>query len=227
MASDTRLKLILAAERLCGTHGIHAVPIRDIVEAAGQRNASALNYHFGDREGLVAAVINHRRSFVDTERVRLLDSFERDGVALDVPRIAQALAAPLAWLMREDATGANYVLFLSQVFVSDRLQYAESVRGLSDTGLRRCLRAYRDARPELSTRLARERFHVAGRTAVYALADWHRDVQGRDARLRGPLRDFERHLVALAAGLLNAAGPEKQGRAGRDAAQPRGDTAWT
>ena len=39
-------------------HGIE-VPLRDVAAAAGQRNNSAVQYHFGSREGLVAAVVAH------------------------------------------------------------------------------------------------------------------------------------------------------------------------
>jgi len=205
MAADTRVKLILAAERLCGAHGIHAVPLRDIVEAAGQRNASALNYHFGTREGLVAEVINFRRSWVDTERVRLLDGFQADGLTLDTMLIAQAVAAPLARLMLDDESGANYLLFLSQVFVSNRIQFAPAVRGRFDAGLRRCLRAYRELRPELAPRVARERFTLCGRAVVYGLADWYRDTHhGRGGGQRGGLQEFEAGLIPVAASILDA-----------------------
>ncbi len=215
MAADTRVKLILAAERLFGTHGIHAVSVREIVEAAGQRNISALNYHFGTREGLVAEVINFRRSWVDTERVRLLDCFQADGLALDALRIAQAVASPLVRLMLEEECGANYVLFLSQVFVSKRIQFAPAVRGRFDAGLRRCLRAYRALRPELATQAARERFTLCGRGVVYALADWHRDTNGRSGGQRASLTEFQAGLVPVSASVL-AAGAAPAGLTNND-----------
>ena len=205
MAADTRIRLILAAEQLFGAHGIHAVTVREIVETAGQRNTSALNYHFGTREGLVAEVINFRRSWVDTERIQLLDRLAAGGYALDFGRIAEALAKPLTQLMRDDENGANYVLFLSQVFVSDRLHYAPAERGRFDAGLRLCLDAYRDLRPDMTPRVARERFRLCGRAVVYALADWHRSTRGCDKiGLRAKFATFESGLVAIASGILSA-----------------------
>ncbi len=53
----TREKLIAAAERLMANHGIDGVDLREIHAAAGQRNRSAIAYHFGDREGLVVPVL--------------------------------------------------------------------------------------------------------------------------------------------------------------------------
>src|ERR687891_78479 len=53
----TAERLIAAAESLFATHGIDGVSLREINRAAGARNASALQYHFGDRDGLLRAVL--------------------------------------------------------------------------------------------------------------------------------------------------------------------------
>ena len=44
-------RLLREAERLFARRGLYQVKVREIIEAAGQRNVSALNYHFGSREG--------------------------------------------------------------------------------------------------------------------------------------------------------------------------------
>ena len=49
-----------AAESLIAEHDSYAVPLREIVKRAGQKNESALQYHFGNLQGLVSA-INERR----------------------------------------------------------------------------------------------------------------------------------------------------------------------
>ena len=48
---DTRERLLLTAEKLLGERGINGVSLREITREAGQRNASALHYHFGSRDG--------------------------------------------------------------------------------------------------------------------------------------------------------------------------------
>ena len=53
----TREKLKAAARGLIATHGLD-VGVRDIVRAAGCRNISALGYHFGSKDGLVAELLN-------------------------------------------------------------------------------------------------------------------------------------------------------------------------
>ncbi len=55
-----REQMILAAERLIAERGIDAVSLREIGATAGQRNNSAAQYHFGTKEGLVAAIYEYR-----------------------------------------------------------------------------------------------------------------------------------------------------------------------
>ena len=52
-SDDTRERLIDAAESLFAEHGIGGVSLREINRAAGARNAVAVQYHFGDREGII------------------------------------------------------------------------------------------------------------------------------------------------------------------------------
>lgn len=58
--TDTKLELLLAAERLFATQGIAATSIREINAEAGQKNQSAIHYHFGSREAVVDALVDLR-----------------------------------------------------------------------------------------------------------------------------------------------------------------------
>ena len=62
-----------AAERLVALHGGTGTTDRQIVEAAGQRNNSAIAYHFGNRQGLLDAVWHRRLARVGVRRASLLD----------------------------------------------------------------------------------------------------------------------------------------------------------
>jgi len=55
-ATDTRERLLRSAEYLFARTGIDT-PIREIHKHAGQRNASAIQYHFGSKQELLNAVI--------------------------------------------------------------------------------------------------------------------------------------------------------------------------
>ncbi|MCF1592354.1 TetR family transcriptional regulator [Streptomyces muensis] len=62
--TQTRDKLIRAAEEIFARDGVDGGQMRDIVRSAGQSNPSAVQYHFGSRRGLLDAVmaLHHERT---------------------------------------------------------------------------------------------------------------------------------------------------------------------
>jgi AcrR family transcriptional regulator len=105
-----RVALVETAERLFAERGIEAVSLRDIAAAAGQRNHSATQYHFGDRAGLVTAVYEHRMRIVNERRHRRLDHLESTGGTDDLPVMVEATVRPLAEVV--DETNGWYARFL-------------------------------------------------------------------------------------------------------------------
>lgn len=74
----TRRALISAAERLFAEKGPAHVTIREINELAGQKNESALQYHFKNLAGLVAATHRFRdEQIVAARRVCLQELMQR------------------------------------------------------------------------------------------------------------------------------------------------------
>jgi AcrR family transcriptional regulator len=67
-STETKTRLLDEAERLFAERGVWTVTNREITEAAGQKNVSALNYHFGSRAQLLLAVLERRG--VELDRVR-------------------------------------------------------------------------------------------------------------------------------------------------------------
>jgi TetR/AcrR family transcriptional regulator, regulator of cefoperazone and chloramphenicol sensitivity len=86
---------MLAGERLFARKGVDRVRLREINELAGQRNSSALHYHFGSRDGLVLAILRRHEDEIDAEVARVLDQWERDGRDPGVRDIAGAVVRPL------------------------------------------------------------------------------------------------------------------------------------
>jgi AcrR family transcriptional regulator len=56
--NETRTRLIRAGARLFGLHGFEATGTRDLAAAAGA-NLGSIRYHFGGKEGLYRAVLEH------------------------------------------------------------------------------------------------------------------------------------------------------------------------
>lgn len=105
-ATETREKLLRAAGHLFARQGLD-VPIREIHALAGQRNASAIQYHFGGKDDLVAALIErHAPSAEDMAAVRTDLEARRDDPRSFVDAIVRRLAAYLA-----DEQSRDYIRF--------------------------------------------------------------------------------------------------------------------
>lgn len=74
---DTKFNLILSALELFAQNGIDAVSMRTINNAAGTKNASAVHYHFGNKIGIIEAIIGFIRQELDTSRIDALTALER------------------------------------------------------------------------------------------------------------------------------------------------------
>jgi len=70
-AGDTKSRLLRVAERLFAEHGFGGVSIRQLT-AAADVNLAAVNYHFGSKEGLLAAIFERRCRPMNEERLRRL-----------------------------------------------------------------------------------------------------------------------------------------------------------
>ena len=91
---STKELLLDAAERLFARDGVHAARIREINELAGQRNPSALHYHFGTRMGLVEAILIRYQSAIDVKVADTLDRIEAGGRQSAVRDIVSAVVTP-------------------------------------------------------------------------------------------------------------------------------------
>src|SRR5690242_21868678 len=98
-SDSTSDKLLRAALHLFARQGLD-VPLRDINELAGQRNASALHYHFGGRPELVQAIIDRYR--LSDEEHAAIEAELRSGPH-DVREVVQGLVdRSCAWLATPD-----------------------------------------------------------------------------------------------------------------------------
>jgi AcrR family transcriptional regulator len=94
--SSTRDALLEQGALLYAQRGLSGVTAKELHAAAGARNASALHYHFGGQEGLVAAIITLHVDAVEERRARLVAEIEAADAAGDLRALVRALAAPMA-----------------------------------------------------------------------------------------------------------------------------------
>ncbi len=110
MATGTKDRILDAAERLFGERGFPSTSLRDITAEAGV-NVASVNYHFGSKEALLAAVLERRFRPINQERLALLDMVDARsaGGPPPVEDVVRAFLAPPYERQREwsrDAQGS-------------------------------------------------------------------------------------------------------------------------
>lgn len=93
-ARSTRDKLLDAAAGLFAERGVDNVSLAEIVRAAGQRNASAVHYHLGNRDDVLRELLARHVSAIAERRVELLDK-ARLQPPTDVRSAAEAIVRPV------------------------------------------------------------------------------------------------------------------------------------
>jgi AcrR family transcriptional regulator len=193
-SEETRARLIRAGERLFAEHGIEVVSLREITRAAGQRNATALQYHFGNRRGLVRAILAKHNRDVEAERHGMLDELEsRSGVS--AREWVQALVLPAAAKLEDRDGGRDYLRIMAELM--NRPDPKFDRRTLEDTrsSVNRWRKLVAPLMPGLSVNRLHRRF-TALRIMHFELGRRAESSPRRDDRL------FASHLVDLITAIL-------------------------
>jgi AcrR family transcriptional regulator len=108
-------RLIDAAEALYGEHGLDGVSLRQIGVAAGSGNNYAVQYHFGDADGLIRAILEERTPELERRRALLLAKVKEEGRLGDSRALMDVLYRPM--IDHVDAQGrrsyARFILALN------------------------------------------------------------------------------------------------------------------
>lgn len=115
VASAVPAALIRAAEELFAERGSDRVSLREIVAASGATNASAVQYHFGGRRGLVMAILDKHEPAIHAARHELLDAYEAAGRE-DIRSLASALVVPLADELDNPDGGCGYLQLVADLY---------------------------------------------------------------------------------------------------------------
>lgn len=106
---STKEQLVTTAERLFALHGIDGVSLRQIGAAAGIGNNSAVQYHFGSKDGLVKAILLHRLPTLIQRRSLL-------GLRIQPRDLRAAVEAHLLPVLEQaEHEDSYYTMFLEQL----------------------------------------------------------------------------------------------------------------
>lgn len=115
--NNTKRKLVLAALNLFAKEGINAVSMRTINTEAGAKNASAVHYHFGNKVGIISAVIDLIRKEHMSFLLPALDQLEqkaRDN-ELNIRILYSAFVDAYLSLAVNEEFGADAIHFFSRI----------------------------------------------------------------------------------------------------------------
>lgn len=110
-------RILDTAERLFARHGFYGVSVRDITEAAGV-DVALVNYHFGSKRELFAAVFQRRAEILNPERLARLAEVRRAALP-GVPSLEDIVNSFTYPLLERSARGGpgwkSYFALVAQV----------------------------------------------------------------------------------------------------------------
>jgi AcrR family transcriptional regulator len=200
-ASATRELILTTAERLFAEHGVLAVSNRQISEAAGQGNNTAVGYHFGTKADLVRAIVRKHTDQIERLRLQTLaraDSFTelRDWVDCLVRPTTEHLASlgTPTWFARFSAQIMTDPT-LREVMIEEALT-ASSMLQVID-GLNRCL-------ADLPPAVRAERSDMARQLMVHMWAERERALADGTPTARVSWDDAATGLIDAIVGIWQA-----------------------
>lgn len=125
--TDTRVRILDAAELLFTEHGFDATTLRQITAAAGV-NLAAVNYHFGSKEALIREVFRRRLTWLNQQRLQELDRLEAEaaGAPLKPSRILEVFfGVALKMAADTEGGGRTFMRLLGRTYTKP----SEFVRG--------------------------------------------------------------------------------------------------
>ncbi len=175
--------------------------MREIARAAGQKNPSALHYHFGNREALLAALAARRLLQLEARRIELLKEATAETTCSDLHKVCQILVGAPFYLCREDASFRDFLgVFGLHLLASDRDYFEVELSQEASSLIRLWERATQSISrlpPEILA-LRMENAHGAALLAMSRRAHRRGSFRGRHAEL------FFHNLVDQIAAMVSA-----------------------
>ncbi|MDP3967830.1 MAG: TetR/AcrR family transcriptional regulator [Nocardioides sp.] len=110
-------RILVAAERLFVEAGF-GVSLREIAVASGQRNHSAVQYHFGDRAGLADALYRYRMVPLNARRAEMMEEIWARGEERDIEVLLRAYIVPMAEHLLAQPGRSWYLRLMARFIIS-------------------------------------------------------------------------------------------------------------
>ena len=196
--------MIRAAERLFAERGVNGVSLREIGAAAGQRNNSAAQYHFGSKAGLLDAVFAARMSGIDARRRAMLDELEASGRHREIRALVETIVYPLVEALDLQAGASWYARFLVQTIFTPGFRLFDAGRADVTQALQRVLQHLDRCCAHVPAPIRAHRIALGTTMVVHALADRERVLDAGSVPVLESAALFAAELVDAVVGVLEA-----------------------
>jgi AcrR family transcriptional regulator len=199
--TDTRVRILDAAEELFMQHGFEGTSMRVLTARAGV-NLAAVNYHFGSKDALIEALFRRRLDPMNAERIRALEALEAEAEA-----IIRAFIRPgLTQLEDAKGGGRNFIRLLGRTYSEPAKPIRALIGQLYAPAMERYKAALERALPQMPREELVWRMHFMFGTLAYTLAatDTVQLIAGCKPEDRYDARLLEDRLTAFLAAGLNA-----------------------
>ena len=203
----TRAKLIAVAERLFAEQGVQTVSLNEVNKAAQQRHGSACQYHFGNKDGLIQAILDKHVPAIAQQRDRLFDEMEASGGAPAIEHVVGAFARPVAAKLLDPNGGKEFVRLNAQLVAVHTLALRRESSAPFSAPLTERLRHVLYLALEgrgISAHVADRRLIIASVMLFHGLADYSHVLEGSGALDEANIRIFMADLEAMMVAALVA-----------------------
>jgi AcrR family transcriptional regulator len=196
--SATREQILVAAERLFAEHGVFAVSNRQVSEAAGQGNNTAVGYHFGTKADLVRAIARKHAEQIELARLRMVADL---GESAEVRDWVACLVRPLAEHLAALGNPTWFARFGAQVMTDPALREIMIEESLNSPSLRRIISGLNRCLPSLPAEVRAERDDMARQLVVHMFAERERALAEGTTTTRSSWHDAATGLIDAIVGL--------------------------
>ena len=202
-----------AAVLLLAERGLRGVSLREINDAAGQRNTNALHYHFGDREGLLRALAARHGAELGAIQRRLYEQCRTDGTLDDLRTLLGLLQRPLTEYVEVGPVQAAWIRVAAQLLTSPRTATEDVVAAVPEEAVVVGRAILDQLSPPLPEDLAVRRLQAVSESAVHLVADRARlaHTTKKVSRQRTEMALFTAELLDLSTAALRAPVSEETG----------------
>ena len=215
----TRERILDAAEKLFAERGYHGVSLRDVTGAADV-DVALVSYHFGNKQGLLDAVLLRRAAELNDERLALLDAVQAEGMRRP-PKLEEIIDAFTRPLLDRSTRGSpgwkSYFALIAEINNSPEFGGVLMTRYF-DPVVQRFIEAIRRALPDCDDRDVYWAYHFLSGALTLTFAETGRiDKLSGGACKSSDLASVHERLVPFCAAGFRALCATGRGRRPRTA----------